>query len=219
MVSSYIVVGSRGIVGNQVVTRLRQLGKLVIIKTTSEILQSTEAELSVSLVSSMAEYSVKPSVSSIGLILAHRYRGNDIKCALDNERCITRDFTWGLTKLCVSLRVVVLGSITGGRIDRSISEAYHYSKDLQKSIVRQSIRIDNLHMNLLELNWFEKYPEAQASDEYRQIMVRLKQKLGRDNLPNVDSITDFACALIEMSPPPRGQSIVYDGGLSMFQSA
>ena len=44
-----------------------------------------------------------------------------------------------------------IGSIAGRRIDRKQSEAYHYSKDLQKSIVRQSVRIDKLHMNLLEL--------------------------------------------------------------------
>lgn len=219
MVSTYIVVGSRGIVGNQIVKRLRDIGKLVFIKKTSEILLSTEADLMASMLSSMAEYSINPLESSIGLILAHRYRGNDIRCALDNERCITRDFTWELAKQCASLRVVVLGSITGSRVDRKLPEAYHYSKDLQKSIVRQSIRINNLHMNLLELNWFEKYPEAQASDEYTQIMVNLKQQLGRDNLPTVNSITDFACALIGLSPPPRGQSIVYDGGHSLFQSA
>jgi len=216
MASTYIVVGSRGIVGNQVVKRLREIGKLVLIKRTSEILESTKADLMGSIVSSMEEYSVNPLESSIGLIMAHRYRGDDIGCALDNERCITRDFTWGLANLCASLRVVVLGSIAGGRIERKLPEAYHYSKDLQKSIVRQSVRINNLHMNLLELYWFEKYPEAQASDEYTQIMISLKQQVGRDNLPNINSITDFACALNEMSPPPRGQSIVYDGGLSLF---
>ena len=199
-----------------ILTRLNTVGKHVLIKTTNEILHSPEEELFDSISASMAEYSVCLSEANIGLILAHRYRGNDIRSALDNERCISRDFVWGLTKLVTSLRVVVIGSIAGRRIDRKQSEAYHYSKDLQKSIVRQSVRIDKLHMNLLELNWFEKYPKSQAFDEYKQTLDRVKRHLGGDNLPNVDSITDFACSLIEMAHPPRGQEILYDGGFSMF---
>ena len=72
-------------------------------------------------------------------------------------------------------------------------------------------------MNLLELYWFEKYTEEKATSEYRQIMVDMNNLLGGNNLPTIDSITDFSCALVEMDRPPRGQTIVYDGGLSSLQ--
>lgn len=217
MDSIYIVVGSRGVVGSQIVQRLKCLGKLVAIITTTEILQTSNIKLTVQMANLCHEASIDPVKARVGLILAHRYRGINIQCALSNELCITRDFVWSLSRLCASLRVVVLGSITGSLVDRNLPEAYHYSKDLQKSIVRQSIRINNLCMNLLELNWFEKYPEGKRSNEYRQIMANIKQQVGGDSLPTVDSITDFSCALIELPHPPRGQIIVYDGGFSLYQ--
>ena len=68
MVNTYIVVGSRGIVGSQILTRLNTVGKHVLIKTTNEILHSPEEELFDSISASMAEYSVCLSEANIGLI-------------------------------------------------------------------------------------------------------------------------------------------------------
>jgi hypothetical protein len=213
----YIVIGSRGIVGSQITKRLRSLNKHVVTIATSEILQRKKIE-SLECIRSLANNSaISLAEKQVGLILAHRYRKDNIQAALLSELTITRDFVWGLANLCASLRVVVLGSITGRLIDRKLPEAYHYSKELQKSIVRQSILIGNLHMNLLELYWFEKYTEEKATPEYKEIMSVIRQQLGGDNLPSVESITDFSCALIEMHRPPRGQTIVYDGGLSGYQ--
>jgi len=204
-------------VGSQIVRRLKTLGKHVITTSATEILGCDNITSSEDVLRLVCDSSISLAEAQVGLILSHRYREENIQAALGNELRITRDFVWSLSKLCASLRVVVLGSIAGRLVDRKMPESYHYSKDLQKSIVRQSVRIGSLYMNLIELNWFEKYTGHNATDEYSQIMLDLKQKLGGDNLPTVDSITDFACALIEMQRPPRGETIVYDGGLSLFQ--
>jgi hypothetical protein len=213
----YIVIGSRGIVGSQITKRLRSLNKHVVTIAASEIVQRKKIDSLECFRSLANDSSITLAEKEIGLILAHRYREDNIQTVLLNELSITRDFVWGLANLCASLRVVVLGSITGRLIDRKLPEAYHYSKELQKSIVRQSIRIGNLQMNLLELYWFEKYTEEKATPEYKKTMSELRKQLGGDNLPSVESITDFSCALIEMHRPPRGQTIVYDGGLSGYQ--
>ena len=213
----YIVIGSRGNVGSQIVQRLRKLNKCVITQLTSEILQFSNEELVERVTSFFSENSIQLRKTNVGVILAHRYRGDNVQIALENELRITRDFIWALSMLCESLRVVVLGSIAGRHVDQKMPEAYHYAKDLQKSIVRQSVRIRNLHMNLLELNWFEKFVEELATDEYRKTIAIIKKRLGGDNLPSVDSITEFSCALIELQHPPRGETIIYDGGFSLFQ--
>ena len=213
----YIVIGSRGNVGSQIMQRLRRLNKCVITQLTSEILEFSNEELVERVASSFSENSIKLREAKVGVILAHRYRGDNVQIALENELRITRDFIWALSMLCESLRVVVLVSITGRHVDQKMPEAYHYAKDLQKSIVRQSVRIKNLHMNLLELNWFEKFVEELATDEYRKTISNVKKRIGGDNLPSVDSITEFACALIELQHPPRGATIIYDGGFSLFQ--
>lgn len=217
MVSTYIVVGSRGTVGSQVVQRLNMLNKSVLTVPAAEILRCSNISSIDGISSLYCNHSIQPLKSNLGLILSHRYRENGTLAALETELAITRNFVWSLSKICISLRVVVLGSITGRLVNQNICEAYHYSKDLQKSIVRQSVRIGNLHMNLLELNWFEKYSKHVATEEYKQTLSRHNQRLAGDNLPNVESITDFSCALIEMQRPPRGEIIVYDGGLSLLQ--
>lgn len=204
-------------VGSQIVRCLEQRGKRVAIKTTTELLLQRRSEKLSEIVPNLYGDCVSTEGTNVGLILAHRYRGDNIERALSDEICITRNFVWELSEICKSLRVVVLGSITGSRVDTKMPESYHYSKDLQKSIVRQSIRISNLHMNLLELNWFEKHPDSKATHEYREKMTRIKQQLGGDSIPTIESITDFSCALIEMERPPRGQSILFDGGLSLYQ--
>jgi len=213
----YIVVGGSGIVGSQVVRRLNDLGKSVVTFPTREILLGETSQLRESMLGLIAGKSTDQSTTHIGLILAHRFRGENIQSVLMNELRVSRDFVWQLSELCASLRVIVFGSITGSLVDNKSTEAYHYSKDLQKSIVRQSIRLSNLHMNLLELNWFKKYPQARASTEYLQLIDRLRRIMGENNLPTVNSITDFSSALIETTNPPRGQTIVYDGGFSLFQ--
>tara|TARA_X000000950_G_C13869800_1_gene642388 strand:- start:754 stop:1413 length:660 start_codon:yes stop_codon:yes gene_type:complete len=217
MIDLYVVVGSRGIVGSQISRRLVELSKKVICILTSEILSSNIRE---TIANKLGLHSIKCKNGvkmNIGVILVHRYRDKENHIACKNELTITRDFVWELSKLCQSLRVVVIGSVTGSYVDSKMPEAYHYSKDIQKSIVRQSIRIGNLHMNLLELSWFKKYSSNNSSLEYKETLNRISQELCGDNLPSVDSITDFSCALIEMPYPPRGQSIVYDGGYTLFQ--
>ena len=217
MVEFYIVVGSRGTVGKQVVNRLYSMGKAVMITLTSEILESSMDEVINGIKDKAEKMSINISISKVGVILAHRYRDEVNSVAVFNELSITRDFIWALSEACSSLRVVVLGSITGTFVDNKLPEAYHYAKDLQKSIIRQSIRVADLHMNLLALSWFKKYPLKNRTPEYQRTLGRLEEELGGDNLPSVESITDFCCTIIEMVYPLRGQSIVYDGGISLFQ--
>lgn len=214
----HIVVGGQGVVGNQVVKKLKERKRYVLVKSTKEIIDCPKNELATSICSLFAKHLDnigKPA--RVSLILAHRCRDEDIQIALSNELQITRNFVWALSSQCISLNVVVIGSITGRLVSKKLPESYHYAKDLQKSIVRQSVRVSNLYMNLLELNWFRKYGFDKATSEYNQIMSDLTQELEGDHLPSVETITDFCCSLIDMQLPPRGQTIIYDGGLSLFQ--
>ena len=197
--------------------RLIRLNKCVITQLTSEILEFSNEELVERVASSFSENSIKLREAKVDVILAHRYRVEKVQIALENELRITRDFIWALLMLCKPLRVVVLGSITGRHVDQKTPEAYHYAKELQKSIVRQSVRIRNLNMNLLELHWFEKFVEELATDEYRKTIANVKKIIRDDNLPSVDSITEVSCALIELQHPPREETIIYDSGFSLFQ--
>ena len=213
-----LVVGSSGAIGKQVVQSLSKRAVIPILISSSQLRILGIADLDEFLREILLRHDIEdPSTSTLGLILAHRCRSNDTLAALESELRITRDFVWTLSKICLSLRAVVLGSITGRLIDAKSSEAYHYSKDLQKSIVRQSVRIPNLSMNLLELSWFRKYLDSDATQEYRRAMKDLDSKLGKGNVPTVETITDFACNVIESLRPPRGQVITYDGGFSQLQ--
>jgi hypothetical protein len=217
MNSLYILVGSRGIVGSQILQRLRSRGEYVITCNAGDLLECDIETLEMKLRTMFSVNSVDTSRVRVGVILAHRYRGDNNREALNSEMCITRDFTWTMSRICKSVRVVVLGSITGRFVDVKLPEAYHYSKDLQKSIARQSVRVKNLSMNVIELGWFVKYSRSKATGEYRDIMSRLQAEYGESVVPTVDSITDLCTLLLEMSHPPRGETIVYDGGLSLYQ--
>lgn len=218
MVDFYVVVGAGGIVGQQVMARLKLLGKSVQVLPTQAILNGTltEVEAMVLDVIKSAIVSQRDSIR-IGIIFAHRVRIIDLLEALRCELRITRDLIYTFAANCSEVRAVILGSITGTVVHRHSSEAYHYTKDLQKSCVRYSVIYDNVYMNLLELSWFEKYLPSQATKEYLDASYCAKQIVGERNFVNISDITDFSVALMESDRPPRGQIIAYDGGYSLLQ--
>ena len=211
----YIVVGSKGALGCQIFNRLKALNKFVFPVFALDILKCKPEHIIMDIDKFLTIHSICLAKANIGVILAHRCENIDI--SLLSEIRITRDFVWSLAQNCCKLRVVVLGSVTGRLVDRKMSEAYHYSKDLQKSIVRQSIRILNLDMILVELYWFVKYQGIKATYEYQNRINRVGSLVGENNFPTVESIVDLCCSLIEMTIAPRGHLIPFDGGLSLLQ--
>ena len=133
MINVYVVVGATGTLGSYVAESLCEDGKTVIKVSASFLTSLNSGEFSVAINELVKKISDVQSIhQSIGIILAHRYRGDDILTALKNEVIITHDLVWYLSKQISELRVVVLGSITGGLVDHKSAEAYHFSKDLQK---------------------------------------------------------------------------------------
>ena len=218
MADIYIVVGARGVVGEQVVSRLESIEKSVLTISGKTLVQMSEREFLHASSQQIKEISTSPNaIDSVGVILAHRTRHNDVSKSVQGELRLCRDLIRAFAEKFSKVNVVILGSITGSFIDIATSEAYHYAKDTQKSCVRQSIRIPNLCMNLIELSWFVKYPEHRFHEGYRKQIEQVGQRVGYGNLPTVLDITDFAVSLIELRRPPRGQVIAYDGGYSLLQ--
>jgi hypothetical protein len=153
---------------------------------------------------------------SAWLILAHRSRTEDIVEALGDELRMTRDLVYAFSDMFAEVRVVVIGSITGGRVDRNSSEAYHYAKDLQKSIVRRSVLRTNVFMNLLELSWFVKYPDS-SSQEYTSKIADVRRMSPTRKIVRTNDIADFCVQLLTAQRPPRGQIITLDDGYSLVQ--
>ena len=219
MLDQYIVIGANGIVGRQVMIRLLELGKPTFQLSALTLLDLSEHELNEVIDNLVNDLIIVcPGIQRLGLILAHRIRETDIVTALQHELRITRDLVWKLAGRFSHLRVVVLGSITGTRVDIASPEAYHYTKDIQKSCVRQSIRLSNVNMNLLELSRFEKHSPEMATDEYAEKMTYLRELIGSNNVLRVVDIADFACQLLDASHPPRGQVITYDGVYCLLQT-
>jgi len=218
VVDVYIIVGSGGKLGSQISNALKKFD-VPIVKISGAYLASlNDQEFSEAVAGLVNEIGFsRPNVKQVGLVLAHRYRGLDILTALRVELCITRNLVWRLSEHVKRLNVVVVGSITGRYIDRSSPEAYHFAKEMQRLIVRQSIMLPNVAMNAIELSWFEKYSTLQSTPEYRSQMGELRGLLGQNNLPSPADIAEFIRQLLDCALPPRGQSIVYDGGYDLFQ--
>jgi len=218
MIEVYVIVGAGGVLGSQISNDLRKFDVPIVRVSAAHLTSLNDQAFSEAINGLVNEIKlVRPNAERVGLVLAHRYRGTDIPLALRNELCITRDFIWCLSKNFSRLHAVVVGSATGRYIDSASSDAYHFAKDLQKSIVRRSVTLPNVAMNLLELSWFEKHPISVATPEYRKKIEDLRTLLGDNNVPAPSNIAEFIRQLLDCALPPRGQSITYDGGYDLFQ--
>jgi aspartate-semialdehyde dehydrogenase len=218
MIDIFIVVGAGGTVGEQIAAYLKETGEPVVRVSARKLIQQISLNLDRSIDKLLDEAkSENVKTNSLGLIFVHRSREQDPLATLSTELSLTRDFVWALSKRVEKLNVIILGSVTGAFLDAGSSEAYHYAKDLQKSIVRQSCRLKNVAMNILELSWFEKYEKSQQTALYKKNIDKLKRILGKNNLPSVADIANFSKNLIKCRLPPRGQIITYDGGYSLLQ--
>lgn len=218
MIDTVIVVGAGGVLGGGISRCLRNFGRNVISVSARQIV---ERRLSIDRTTQdlVSEAFTTPrSDRRLGVVLAHRYRGRDPAEALSIEIAVTRDFIWALASNVNLLRAVVIGSSTESFACDHLTEAYHYGKDIQRSITRQSCRLSNVQMNLLALSWFEKYEPSHQSDEYSAVISGIKQRIGDLNFPKIYDISDFINQMMRSSLTPRGQIITYDGGLSILQS-
>lgn len=217
-INTTLVVGSSGILGSGISLHLESLGRKVVKVSARHVLSLCD--------SSLVQYlgGILPNAGSghqlqppLAIIMAHRYRGDDPLQALNAELSITQRLPWTLSRMVSHLRVFVIGSVTGELLDLKSPLAYHYAKDLQKSIVRQSCRLPNVEMNIIELSWFEKYEPTVQTKEYSLAVSTIKESLGSSNFPGIQEIADFIDNLMRASLLPRGQKICFDGGYSLIQ--
>ena len=218
MCKSVIVVGAGGVLGRGVAIKLGRLGFDVVPVSAKAILNMDSSSLTSFVGDLVSRIGVTSGAqSAIGLVLAQRCRSSDPFESIGAELSITRGLTWALADLVPALRVVVLGSVTGTLLCPSLPEAYHYAKDIQKSIARQSLRLSNVQMNVVALNWFEKYAKEKQSLEYSNELARVGAKISPCNLPSISHIGEFVGALLSAQLGPRGEVINFDGGYSTLQ--
>jgi hypothetical protein len=72
-------------------------------------------------------------------------------------------------------------------------------------------------MNLIEINWFKKYEQKNWSKKYKKALTKIQINLGKQNLPSAKNIGQYACSVMELDVPPRGQILKYDGGYDLLQ--
>jgi|LauGreDrversion4_2_1035121.scaffolds.fasta_scaffold38066_4 hypothetical protein len=218
MVDRIFITGAQGQLGRQLVSSLTS-AQVSIIPIKSAVVLSVEtntrlkAFLNEQFVSKISINSSRPSVA---LILAHRSRADDSLVMLRDELRMTRDLVYAFAELCREVRVVVLGSVTGRQVDQASSEAYHYAKDLQKSIVRRSILLPNLFMNLVELSWFVKHTTA-ADAEYVCALDQARGNSPTGEVVEPRHIADLCLRLLLVERSPRGQVFALDDGYSLMQ--
>lgn len=219
MTSAVLMTGASGRLGRQIFDCLLADGFKAVSISSAPLLN---LQGGVAIARYLREMLVPDSPASnedpvIKLLLAHRPRTASVSEALDAELRMTRDLVWGLSEIYPEVRVIVLGSITGQRVDPDSAEAYHYCKDLQKSIVRQSVTVPNVFMNLIELSWFNKYPPSIADKLYAKRIDSVRSVIPTRHVVTVTEITEIAVRILGAMRPPRGQIIAYDDGYSLMQ--
>ncbi len=219
MASAVLMTGASGRLGRQIFECLLADGFKAVSIRSAPLLKLQGEEAIARYLREMLE-SDNPVANEdhvVKLLLAHRPRMASVSEAVDAELRMTRDLVWGLSEICSEVRVIVLGSITGQRVDPDSAEAYHYCKDLQKSIVRQSVTVPNVFMNLIELSWFNKYPPSMADNLYSERVESVRSVMPTRHVVTVAEITEIAVRILGALRPPRGQIVTYDDGYSLIQ--
>jgi hypothetical protein len=152
------------------------------------------------------------------IIFCHRIRNNDPLKALVSEFIISRDFVLFLNKYFKKINVTYVSSITGELIDRNSPEAYHYSKDLQKTISRYlTISNSNIKANVLSLSAFRKYSIENSSSEYTNLCKKYTEILGDIPLVRVENIAQEIVKFTIEINCIRGSNIPLDSGFTIIQ--
>ena len=122
-----------------------------------------------------------------GVLVAYRLRETTqtIEEMVAQEITLLRTINKYIIDGFESSKTVVLGSITGERLNTGSSEAYHYQKDIQKSMVRYlGIQNPRHHINLIEINsCFRKYSKESSFVDY----IDYCQKVSKMN-PNKEML-------------------------------
>jgi len=218
MANHYFLIGSGGRVGKKIFEYFKKKENITKISAREYVGLKTDFDRKKFIIKKITNSISKYKSAKIALIFAHRIRDNNIINAINSEILITRNITEIFSETCLEARVVVLGSVAGRLIDKNSIESYHYSKDIQKSIVRHSIKYNNVFMNLIELNQFEKYEKYKQDKKYVKFLNKVKSVIGAKHLLNINDIVLFLECIINLDRPPRGQILTYDSGHSLYQS-
>jgi len=152
------------------------------------------------------------------VILTHRVRIKNPLEAIKIELAISKDLILFLSSKFDSLKVTYIGSVTGGLVDRTSEESYHFTKDLQKSISRY-LTITNYRIvsNVLTLSAFQKYSDENSSADYKRLVSKYQSKLGEIKLLEIRRIANEILRFTLLADGFRGCEIPLDSGYSIIQ--
>jgi transcriptional regulator of met regulon len=148
MVNHYFLIGSGGLLGKKIFEYFKKKENITKISAREYVGLKTDFDRKKFIIKKITNSISKYKSAKVALIFAHRIRDNNIVNAINSEILITRNITKIFSETCLETRVVVLGSVTGRLIDKKTLESYHYTKDIQKIIVRQSIKHKKLFIRI-----------------------------------------------------------------------
>ena len=118
-----------------------------------------------------------------------------------------------------SSKTVVLGSITGRQIHIASQEAYHYQKDIQRSMVKYlGTQYQRHHINLIEINsCFRKYSKEHSSDNYNDYCEKVSNFNPNKKMLNYLDLSETIRLHLNPSVKISGTFIQLDNGFANIQ--
>lgn len=154
-------------------------------------------------------------------LLCYRLRNTDtVEDQVSRDFVLFRSILAAITENFTFSRTIILGSPTGGLVQKQSSEAYHYQKDLQKSVFRyfSSTCGNTQFINLIEL-WssFIKYSPSEQDHNYRSFIRSLNSSTGRESCPSYSTLASTIEFLFDRRNSINGTIVKLDNGLSNVQ--
>lgn len=166
-------------------------------------------------------YLIHDECSEYLFVLCYRIRGSaDIASLVSSELELTRAILSGIYTTFKRARTVIIGSPTGSLVHAGSDEAYHYQKDIQKSIFRyHSSRLGSEQfLNMIEL-WssFIKYNDDELTPSYSSLLDQIREVSKRKTLVDYSSLAASIEFLFDTRNLINGTIVRLDNGVSNVQ--
>lgn len=154
-------------------------------------------------------------------LLCYRVRATcSVLQLVSDELILLRGILQGICKTSHKCRIVLIGSPTGGLVHNRSDEAYHYQKDLQKSIFRyfSGLMGESQYLNMIEL-WssFVKYEEDESTPDYLSFLREVRHAGDRKRLIDYSCLASAVRFLFDPGNQVNGTIVKLDNGLSNVQ--
>ena len=154
-------------------------------------------------------------------LLCYRVRaGGSVAQLVSDELVLLRGILQGICKSSHKCRIVIIGSPTGGLVHKRSDEAYHYQKDLQKSIFRyfSGQMGESQYLNMIEV-WssFIKYEAVESTPDYLSFLSEVRNAGYRKRLIDYSCLASAVRFLFDSGNQVNGSIVKLDNGLSNVQ--